>query len=430
MALGLPFLEAMTPTARAGGAGGPPKRFVAIFTPNGMPMNQWTPSVQGSGYDLPPALVDLAGVENDTLVLSNLQIHSVDGSAGHAPGTAGFLTCTAVNPSETELTNATSVDQLFADSIAGQTATKSLQLGMIGGGDDGGCDAGGYGCAYLNNISWVGNTPLPKLSQPQAAFDLLFAGYDPGASTEELVLRRTKRLSVLDAVLEEATTLQAALGTTDQAKVEEYLDAVRDLELRVESEDIGGPSTCTPTGPDVAFDIDQKTEAMLDIMAMAFECDRTRAITFMLGQGLNSLDFHFLTLPDGQTVNGTHHSLSHALGAGNNAAQYLEISRWQVRKFASLLGKLRDIDEGGSTVLDNSIVYFGNGISSGSAHDHVNMPILVGGHGGGTLSSGRHIHYGGAPPVANLFIALLNALDVPTASFGDDGVAPLGQLGG
>ena len=421
VAIGLPCLDAMLPRRARADDAAACKRFVAIFTPNGMPMAKWTPAATGPDYPLSEALQDLAPVKQHVSVLSNLQIRAVDGPAGHAPGTAGFLTCTRVAVSETNPTNNKSVDQVYADSIQGQTPTSLMALAMIGGSEAGTCDAAGYACSYLANISWNGNSPNGKHITPQAAFDLVVGGADPGLSAQEKALRRAKRLSVLDSVIDEAAGLKTKLGASDNAKVDEYLDSVRDLELRVEAEDPSAVDTCDPEEPQAYFDIDEKTDAFLDVIAMALQCDRTRAVTFMLGKGLNSLAFNFMGIGQG------HHGLSHS-GNADDQALYLQIAQWEVAKFARLVEKLAAIDEGGTSVLDNTILYLGNGISSGSGHTHSNMPILVAGGANLGLSPGRHVHYPSEPPVANLFIRLLNALDVPVTTFGDDGTQPLADV--
>ena len=402
--------------ARAGDSESP-KRFVGFFAPNGVPMPDWKPLTMGAGYDLRPCLEPLLAIQSQVSVLSGLQNSATNGGAGHAPSSAGFLTNTGVAASETNLTNSTSVDQVYAQSIQGQTPQSSLVLGMIGGTVEGGCDAGGYGCAYLKNISWNGNTPLPKLSQPTDAFDLLFAGYDDGASLAEQQLRRAKRLSVLDSVLDEASSLQGRLGATDRIKVEEYLDSVRDLELRVEANDPGTAPACSPTEPEPSFDIDAKCEAFLDVIAMAFECDVTRSVTFMCGEGLNSLDFDFLGFSD------QHHGISHS-GAPDDYTKYVEITRWEVEKFASLCSKLLAIDEGGATALDSSILYMGNEISHGAGHTRTDMPVLL---AGGLLDTGRHMAFQGRP-MGDMFISILGALGVQVNTFGDHGTQPLEGL--
>lgn len=422
LAIGLPLLEAMAPRQARAGGGGDPRRFLAFFTPNGMPMNRWTPTNQGPGYDLPPALEGLADIQDQVSVLTGLQNSAVNGSAGHAPSTAGFLTGTPVADSQTDLSNTSSVDQVYAQFIAGQSPINSLALGLLADNGATQCDASNYGCAYIRNISWNGSTPIPKLTTPQAAFDLLFAGYDGDASSQQLAIRRAKRLSLLDGVRGEAEALRSKMGATDRQKLDEYLTAVRDLEQRVESEELGGVQACMAQAPAVPTNIESKVLATLDVIALAFKCDRTRSVTLMCGEGLNSLDFSHLGISTG------HHTLSHALGVTANAADYLEIARWEVRMFVELLQRLAAIPEGDHTVLDSTIAYFGNEISEGYVHSHVNLPVLLAGGAALGLSPGRHVVYGNQPPIADLFIGVLAALGVDVPSFGAHGTAALSQL--
>ncbi|MCA9709537.1 MAG: DUF1552 domain-containing protein, partial [Myxococcales bacterium] len=291
----LPLLEAMLPTrqAEAGGSAGP-KYLLAWYVPNGIHMAGWTPPDTGPGFTLTPILQPLAALQSEILVISGLDNapSESEGPGDHASGTSGFLTCTHVTKSESTITNGTSMDQVYAEHIGDQTVVPSLQLGIEGGGNSGGCDSG-YSCAYSRNISWVGNTPLSKLTSPSTAFELLFAGFDPGATAQELAQRKTNRLSVLDYTMDDAAALRAKLGTSDRVKLDEYLDSVRDLEIKVETDD--AVPQCDPgTIPGDPGDITDHVRLMCDVMVKAFECDRTRVISFMLGNAGSNRSYGFL----------------------------------------------------------------------------------------------------------------------------------------
>lgn len=418
----LPLLEAMIPSRKAAAGGAPPvKRLLCWYVPNGIHMQAWTPAATGPGYALTPILQPLAALQSEVLVVSGLDNAPAEseGPGDHASGTSGFLTSTHVTKSETTITNGTSIDQIYAQHIGGETVIPSLQLGIEGGGNSGGCDSG-YSCAYSRNISWVGNTPLSKLTSPVTAFDLLFSGFDPGATAQELEQRKTNRLSVLDYTRADAEKLRVKLGTSDRIKLDEYLDSVRDLELKVETDDTAPACELGPTPGDPA-DITAHIQLMCDVMVKAFECDRTRTISFMAANAGSNRSYGFLGYPNG------HHQYSHHASDPANYEALQAIDTWEIEQFAYLLQRMASITEvDGTTLLDSSMVYFSSEIEDGNAHRHFNLPVLLAGRGGGVITPGRHIMHDGVP-MANLFLAMLQGLGVDTNSFGDDssGVLPL-----
>lgn len=425
IAIALPMLEAMMPTRRAQ-AHGPrdPQRLLTFYVPCGINMSDWTPAQTGAGWSVTPILQPLADADllGDITLLSGLDNEPgrSDGGGDHAAGTGSFATAVHVNKSESKITNGTSVDQAYAQFIGKQTPVRSMQLGMDSGSNVGVCDTG-YGCVYSNNISWQGNTPLPKLTEPQTAFDLLFSGFDPGASAAELQRIKAKRLSVLDHALDDAEALQAKLGATDRIKMEQYLDSVRDLELRVQSEPDSPACELDPAFPgEVGGDIDSRVQVMLDIIIKSFQCDRTRVVSFMLGNAGSGRDYGFIGAPGG------HHNLSHHGGSQPTQDMLTIIDRWEVEKLAYLLRGLKESPEGdGSNVLENTMVFFSSEIEDGNSHSHDNIPVLIGGHGGGTMPVGQHLQFEG-DPFGNLFVDMLQKLGMDTNTFGDDGTGPLG----
>jgi hypothetical protein len=417
--VGLPVLEAMLPRrAQAGGAMAP-KRLLCWYVPNGIRMSAWTPSATGPGFELTPILQPLSALKSEILVISGLDNAPAesDGPGDHASGTSGFLTCTHVLKSETEITNGTSVDQIYAQHIGGQTVIPSLQLGIEGGGNSGGCDSG-YSCAYSRNISWVGNTPLSKLTSASTAFDLLFAGFDPGASAQELAQRKTNRLSVLDYTRADAQQLASRLGTSDRIKLQEYLDSVRDLELKVQADD-AAPACEVGPGPGEPGDVTAHIRTMCDVMVKAFECDRTRVISFMAANAGSNRSYGFLGHPGG------HHQYSHHNDDPANLAAIQAINTWEIEQLAYLLERMAGITEpDGTTLLDSSMVYFSSEIEDGNAHRHYNLPVLVAGRGGGVIETGRHIAIDDQR-MSNLFLGMLQGLGVSVDEFGDDSTGPL-----
>ncbi|MDP6944124.1 MAG: DUF1552 domain-containing protein [Myxococcota bacterium] len=422
----LPWLEAMAPSRSALAATtlGPPTRLLFYYIPNGIHMAAWTPSIEGVGYDLPEILGPLEGLTDDILVLTGLDNlpGKPDGAGDHAGGTSAFLTCAHAKKTDgKDIYLGVSVDQVAAQAIGGETKFSSLQLGLEGGASVGGCDSG-YSCAYSRNISWSGtSTPLPKTVNPQLVFDRLFGGFDPQASAAELERRRVLRLSVLDYVLGDAQKLQQQLGATDRHKVEEYLDGVRELELRLEQ----GTSelNCEPgVRPDAnGLTIAEHSELMNDLMVKAFQCDQTRLISYMLGNAGSNRSYDFIG------VSGAHHEISHHQDLQENFDKLTVIDTWEVAQFANLVSKLKATPEGDGTLLDHCAVFFSSEIEDGNAHRHENLPVLLAGRAGGAIDPGRHVVYSDGPPIANLYLRLLDAVGVSVTEFGDS-TGPLDGL--
>ena len=398
------------------------KRILTFYVPCGIHMAKWTPALTGASYKLSPILSSLAKVQKKLLVLTNLdnQPAHPDGPGDHAGGTAGFLTCRHVVKTEgAGIKNGISMDQVAAETLKQSTRIASLQLGMDGGSSVGDCDSG-YSCAYARNISWASETqPLPKTVSPQVVFDLLFDGFDPEATAADKARRLKYRTSILDYTLADAKRLHPKLGVSDQHKLDEYMTGVSELEKRIQKTDVGAACTTIPRPPE-GLDYPEKVKLMLDLMVLAFQCDATRVISFMLGNAGSGRSYEFLG------VTGGHHEISHHQGLQENFDKLEKIDTWEVAQYAYLLEKMDAIVEGnGMTMLDNSAVYFSSELEDGNAHRHTNLPVLLAGSGGGAWTTGQHIKYPDGPPLANLFITMLNAVGVQTSSFGDEGTGPL-----
>jgi hypothetical protein len=321
-----------------------------------------------------------------------------------------------------DIQNGVSLDQVIAGQVGAATRFASLELGLEGGSAAGGCDSG-YSCAYARNIAWAGpSSPLPKVTSPRVAFDRLFAGYDPAATQAQIEERIARDRSVLDYSLDQATSLRGKLGRTDQGKLDEYLTAVRELEMRLDDPAV----TCTPgAAPGDDPDVRVRVQNMLDLVALAYQCDLTRVVTFMLGNAGSNRTYPFLDIPD------AHHEISHHQDDPAKIAKLQTIDTWEVEQLAYLLGKLKAMtDVDGTPVLDSTCVFFSSEIEDGNSHSHYNMPIVVAGKAGGAFKTGRHVVYDGDPPVANLFLSILGAFGVGAPTFGDDGTAPLAGLAG
>ncbi|WP_224362963.1 DUF1552 domain-containing protein [Hyalangium versicolor] len=430
--MALPVLEAMAPSlARAQAAGmASPRRMACFFVPNGMYPGDWYPTTSGENYTLSPLLSPLAALKNDFLVLSGLgnkPSHASPVDVGHVASTSTFLTGTSV--AETPLRNGISVDQVAASQLKQYTRFPSLELGTKSG------------TSYVlhNNISWsANNTPMPKEIRPDLLFDRLFEGMNSNQSAQELESRRRRRLSVLDAVKDDASRLQSKLGKQDQLRVDEYLTGVRELETRIEQT---RPVQCTPgTKPAQPADVRQQVRLMLDMMVLAFQCDLTRVATFMYGEAVDDASYPFLSVQDtnGSTVavSQGHHTLSHDIAAGSlSQRMYSAICKWEVEQFAYLLSKMKAVQEPDGTLLDNSVVLFGSGIGESNLHDTLNLPVLLAGRGGGTIRPGRHVvykdymsYFTAGVPITKLFVSMLGAVGVNVTKFGEDGDGPLPNL--
>jgi hypothetical protein len=431
-AIALPFLDAMMPslgfTRRAWGAApaAAPVRMGFIYVPNGVNVSQWTPATTGTGYTLANTLSPLAPYKGDLSVLSELANAAAnagaDGAGDHARGAATFLTShRAYKTGGSDINVGISVDQVAALSeyVGGKTPFPSLELGIESGSNSGSCDSG-YSCAYQRNIAWrSATTPTARERSPQAVFDRLFGAGSSGETTEQKARRREYSLSVLDFVLEDARRLQSKLGHRDKQKLDEYLTGVREVEKRVSDFDAGSMSCTKPARPDYSVDaIQDHVDLQLELLAIAFICDLTRVGSIMLAD-----EGSYMTYPvsyNGSPVIEGHHDITHHGGDPVKLGKVAAINKWHVERFAKFIKKLKDTPEGAGTVLDNSMIVYGGGISDGDWHNHNNLPILLAGKGGGTIgTAGSHKKFATNTPISNLWVAMLNRAGVPTNSFGD-----------
>jgi hypothetical protein len=424
--LALPVLDSLEPVSQASTPEWT-RRFIGYYVPNGMMASGWTPKLTGPDFALSPTLAGLAGHEDQLLVLSGLDNDASDpGVPGHhAAGTAGFLTAARPRKSETDLWLGPSIDQLFADHVAGQTPLHSLQLGLEGGGAGiGHCD-NGFACAYSRSISWAGpRTPLSKIVSPRMAFDLLFAGYDPDATGRERERRRALRRSALDSVQADVHDLRKRLGSSDSVRLDEYLDSVRALERRVEQP----APTCSAEGLefelDVSFaDADEHARVMAEIMVMALRCDLTRSITFMLGNSASTRSYPQLG------IGSTHHDLSHHAGDVDKIKGLLAIEAWEIEQFAYLIQRLRETPEGEGSLLDHCLVLLSSELSDASNHSHKDLPVLIAGSCGGAVGVGRHVAHEAGTAYGGLLLAIAQTLEVPIEELGE-ARSPLASLWG
>ncbi|HMR80095.1 MAG TPA: DUF1552 domain-containing protein, partial [Polyangiaceae bacterium] len=396
--VGLPVLESIVGSSATAAGSGIPTRFMAFYVPCGMHMAKWTPQNTGPGYDLPEILAPLANVQNKTMVLSGLANEPAkpDGPGDHASGTGAFLT--SAHPYKTEgadIKNGISMDQVAASAIGAETRIASLQLGIDGGAGVGGCDSG-YSCAYARNISWASETqPLPKTINPQVVFDQIFDGFDPSQSTAAQARTRKYRSSLLDYVNQDAKDLSARLGQKDKAKLDEYLTGIFDLEQSIAN---ATQLTCDSIArPDKNLSFPDHVKMMLDLSVLAMQCDVTRIVTFMLGNAGSGRNYDFIG------VSGGHHQISHHQSQQANYDKLTQIDIWEVQQLAYLLEAMDKVQEGSSTLLDNTAVFFSSEIEDGNSHAHTNLPVVLAGGLGGALPTGQHLKFPNKTPLANMF---------------------------
>ncbi len=405
VALSLPFLESLIPRqARAATAANLPKRLLFYWVPNGIYMQKFRPTTTGANYVMPPLLAPLEALRADLTVVTGLENAPAkpDGVGDHASGTAGFITCAHANKSQTDIRLGISADQLAVNQIGKLTRLPSLQLGIAGGSTAGDCDSG-YGCAYARNVSWAGpSTPLPKLTDARTVFNQLFQGFDSVSSQAEIAKRQAYGRSVLDAVADDANSLLLKVGRTDSLKVQEYQISETPI------------LSCSPGAPPPAdLDYPTKVRIMSDLMVLAFQCDVTRVITFMLGNAVSNQTYPFLT-SNGAPITRGHHDISHHGGIQTNLDMLFEIGTWEMKQLAYLLDKMKNVTEGpdGTNLLHQSTVFLSSDVSDGNRHNHDDLPVIVAGHGGGALSPGRHIAYPAAnhEKISNLLLTVVGTV--------------------
>jgi hypothetical protein len=306
-----------------------------------------------------------------------------------------------------------SVDQVAAREVGKWTRFPSLELGIERGAQSGNCDSG-YSCAYSSNISWRSpTTPMAKEINPRLVFERLFANEVDGGP--HLDKRRRYKQSILDFVAEDAGRLQARLGNSDRRKIDEYMTSVRELEIRVANAgkpiDLDLSEYERPTG--VPADHQEHIRLMLDLMVLAFQGDVTRITTFLFANEGSNHTYPMVGVPE------AHHQVSHHGNDPKKHEKIQKINQFHVTQLAYFLAKLKSIPEGDGTLLDHSMIVYGSGIGDGNRHNHDDLPILLAGRGGGTIETGRHIKLDTQTPLNNLYLSMLERMDVPVETLGD-----------
>jgi hypothetical protein len=431
ISIGLPFLESMLPRtvygqAAAAAAGASPlaepaaiNRLLILYIPNGVHIPYWYPTGQGANYEMSRTLKPLEKFKDDFLILNNLMLYpaTLDGAGDHARAMACFLTNKQIFKTTTDnIQCSISMDQVLANKIGDKTRFPSLELGLDYGRMEGACDPG-YACIYSNNVSWRNETtPAIKEVNPRVVFDRLFAG--AAASDHEGEARDQQELynrSILDFTRESLSRLNNRISASDRLRMDEYLTSIREIEHRLDAP----PSDLKPLPPGVTRPsrvpdtFKDHFRLMADLQILAIQQDVTRISTFTLGVEQSRRTYNEIGIPE------EHHGLTHHAGNKEKVEKVARIDHYIVEQFAYFLERMKSIYEGDATLLDNSMVVFGNGNGNGVTHDHENLPMLLAGRGCGTLNPGRHVKYPDGTPVANLWLSLMDRMGVSVESHGD-----------
>src|SRR5919108_2519889 len=415
--LALPLVDSMVPalSAMRKTAAQPINRFGVVYVPNGMIMKHYLPLTEGASYELTPTLSALAPFREQVLVLTGLDCTPTPGRPGgpHAKATTRFLTDVSPPTSETWLDAGISMDQILANEAGKDTQVASLELALESSETSGACDTG-FACPYTNTISWKSqNTPLPTQNNPRVIFERLFGD---SASTDPKVrlARLRQQRSVLDSVTEEVAHLRGVLPAGDRTKLTEYLEAVRDVERRLQNAEAQSdrelPVVDQPAG--IPSGWEAHVNLMFDLEVLAFQCDLTRVITLMIGHEHSGMTFPQIGVPD------AHHPISHHQQEPDKVAKMAKINAYHVQMLARLLQKLQGTPDGDGTLLDHVTMMYGMGMADSNSHSPIDIPMVLAGGGAGHLKGGRHIRFDHMP-LANLHLTLLDQFGVHRDSIGD-----------
>ena len=417
--LAIPLLDAMVPalTTTVRTAAAPTRRFGAIFVPMGERPSHWTPAATGVGFEFSPILKPIESLRDHVTVVSNVDRPS---AGTHAVSSGTWLTGSAPKRTEAEdFVAGTSLDQIIAKEIGKDTVFPSLEIctedltGYVGA-----CDVG-YSCAYMNTISWkTPTTPMPLESNPRVVFERLFGR--PG-SPEQRLRRMQQNRSILDSVQGDVTALERGLGARDKARLDEYLEHVREIEARIQrAERQSDAKLNAPNAPIGIPDTwEEHATVMFDLMAVAWEADLTRVFSFMLNREASQLVFPNLNF------NEPWHHVSHHGNEAEKLALLVKLNTWQIEVFGRFLDRLRKTPDGDGNLLDHSVVLWGSGMSDSNTHSALDVPFLMVGKGAGRFAGNRHLAAPKGTQLANVMLTIgqkfgadIDRFGVSTGAFG------------
>ena len=416
--LALPLLDAMVPalSAMRNTAAAPVRRFATVYVGNGKNMAKWTPATDGVGFELSPTLKPLEALRDRIVVLTGLDNWPAmdQGDAGGQHSRTGPAFMSAMHPKQTEgadVRAGITIDQLASQVLCRDTKLSSLELALDRTDVVGACEHK-YACAYINSICWrTATTPLPMETNPRFVFERLFGS---GDTIDERVTRSREDRSILDTITGEIARLRATLNPHDGEKLAEYLDAVRDVELRIQRIESSNIELDVPDRPaGVPQTVKEHAELMFDLQVLAFRADITRVATLMLAREISGTTYDEIGLPDG------HHTISHHANNPAKIENYTKLNTYHVQMLADFLSAMATAPDGDGSLLDHAVVLYGSGMSEGNVHNNFDVPVLVAGGADGRLKGNRHLRYPKGTPLANLGLTLLDRMGVPVDKFGD-----------
>lgn len=414
--LALPLLDSMVPalsTTAHAQATQPTKRLGVVYVPNGMAMKAWTPELDGTDFETTRIIKPMEAYRDRMLVITGLDGPSSNAGV-HASAATRFLTGAIPKRAESNLQASVSIDQLMAQRYGNETQLGSLELALDKNDVFGSCDIG-FSCQYTSTISWRDEyTPLPMETNPRLVFERLFG--DIGTTDPTIRLQRIQKdRSLLDSVSARVAELNRAVGAGDRAKLEQYMDAIRDVERRIQMAEVQSdrqlPNVTQPSG--VPGTYEEHAKLMFDMQVLAYQTDLTRVITFMLGRELSGRTFAEIGVPD------SHHPTSHHRDDPVLYEKVTKINEFHTSLFAYYLDKLDATPDGDGTLLDNILLLYGAGMSDSNQHSNLGLPLVLFGGGAGTIKGGRHLRYPNGTPISNLHLTMLDKLGIPMENFAD-----------
>jgi Protein of unknown function (DUF1552) len=415
--LALPLLDSMIParTLLAQTAARPTARLGFVYVPHGAIMDKWTPAAVGSGFEFTPILTPLEPFRDRLNVVTGLGHRAADTTAVHSLSPTTWLS--GVRPKATQGVDAfagITADQIAAQAIGQDTPLPSMELatedhsGLIGS-----CDRD-YGCIYMNTLSWrTPETPLPMEINPRKVFERMFG---QGGSAAERVARIQEDRSILDAITREVSSLQLQLGPSDRQTMTQYLENVREIERRIQraEKSQGDEDLLLPARPaGVPFDFEEHVALMYELMALSYQANITRVITFMVSREVSNRTYTQVGVTDG------HHAISHHQNRAEKMEKNVRIQTFNINQFKGFLDKLQAMPDGDGTLLDHTLLLYGSNMSNSNAHDHYPLPNIVVGGAAGKMKGGRHLKYPDRTPMTNLLVTMLDKVGVKQEKLGD-----------